>query len=356
MKMRDMKDMTRVGSERSIPSILPPPYTSTGARVQSLRKTSTSFTTTSELLVGPKHIRFLLHTHLLTSQSPYFRASLTGSFFESTTQSITLADVNVETFELLVLWLYQGCLSPPPMKDGKPAYYSLLNLWILADRLCFEGLRNYIIDLMSDLADSTNSVLTPSDTRILYEQISEESKIKELVLDLFAFKKTDKLLATHTDRWHAGFLRDLVVRLKKPCEQAMQRHNLHMWCPNTWHVTRACDSCRQVLPPRYGAVACDECGVVFCALCTQDDVGMASWEDGRQNAPLLVPMGDTFSNGGGADQLRYGEGERVAKMARCNGKARPVKFESCKPWRGSRCRIYHEHSETDSCGDVMMGR
>ena len=64
-----------------------------------------------------------------------------------------------------------------------------------------------IVDVMADLADSTNSVLTPSDTRILYEQISEGAAVRRLVLDLFAFKKTDKLLAEHEDAWHARFLR-----------------------------------------------------------------------------------------------------------------------------------------------------
>jgi hypothetical protein len=44
----------------------------------------------------------------------------------------------------------------------------------------------------------------------------------------------------------------------------------------------------------------------------------------------------------------------VAKLGRWVGKGR--KWESCKPWRGARCRVYHEHNETDACGDVFMGR
>lgn len=313
-------------------------------------------------MVGSRATAFQIHTSLLIKQSPYFRACLTGPFLESTQQSITLADVSVEMFELLVTWLYRAALIPAPFKDGKPAYYTLLNLWILADRLCFEGLRNYIIDLMADLADSTNSVLTPSDTRILYDQIGEEAKIRELVLDLFAFKKTDKLLDTHQDRWHAGFLRDLVVRLKKPCEQAMQRHQLSMWCPTTWHTTRACDNCRVILPPHYGAVGCDICACAFCVPCVQDGVDMASWEDGRpQSAPLSglktgassISLALSASEALVGEEPTYVEGDKIAKLRR-RGAGRKV--ESCKPWRGSRCRIYHEHRETDACGDVFMGR
>jgi hypothetical protein len=34
----------------------------------------------------------------------------------------------------------------------------------------------------------------------------------------------------------------------------------------------------------------------------------------------------------------------------------PRKWEACKPWRGARCALYHEHEETERCGDVFMGR
>ncbi|PSN62834.1 hypothetical protein BS50DRAFT_130571 [Corynespora cassiicola Philippines] len=312
----------RANSVTRIPTTLPPPYTSVTRNGGSIRTDAKNFSHTAELLVGPKQTRFLLHTSLLTSQSPYFRAALSGPFYESTTQSISLPDISLDTFELAVGWLYTGDVTPVPFKDGKPAYYSLLHLYIFADRFCFEALRNRVVDLISDLADSTNSVLTPSDTRILYDVLPATAPLRKLVLDLFAFKKTDKLLDTHADRWHAGFLRELCVRLKRPCEQSMQRHALRMWCPEAWHGTKACDHCRAVLPPRVGAVGCDECALAWCVRCVEEGVGMAGWEDGR------------------------GRGESVAKAR---------KWEACKPWRGARCVVYHEHQETEVCGDVFMG-
>lgn len=293
-----------------------------------LRTNATNFCTVAELLIGPKPVRFHLHTSLLTSQSPYFRAALTSSFLESTSQSISLPDVDVDTFGLLVGWLYSGTISPVPFKDGKPAYYALLHLWVLADRLCFEGLRNCVLDAISECADRTNSVPTPSDTRILYDAVPDGSggeKLRGLVLDLFAFKKTDRLLEEHQGRWHAAFLRDLVVRLKRPCEQALLRHRLRMWIPERWRETRACEACHVVLPPRYGAVVCDECCLAWCLRCVREGVGMAGWEDGRGRAG-----GDVLGKSG--------------------------KWETCKPWRGSRCRVYHEHEETERCADVFLGR
>ncbi|KAF2129974.1 hypothetical protein P153DRAFT_339343 [Dothidotthia symphoricarpi CBS 119687] len=304
-----------------IPTNLPPPYTWSGARSGQLRTSPTDLTTTTTLLIGPKPTPFHIHTLLLTASSPYFRAALTGPFLESRQNSITLPDIPVPHFQLLATWLYTSTLAPP-FKDGKPAYYTLLHVYALADRLCMEGLRNAVVDALCDVADATNSVPTPTDTRILYDGIRDSARVRELVLDLFAFKKTGRLLERHEEEWDAGFLRDLVVRLKSPVKQALVRHRLGMWWPASWGVTRACEGCRVVLVPRVGAVACEECCVAFCGGCVEVGVGMAGWDGAR----------------------RKGEG--------VGGKT----WEACKPWRGARCVLYHEHRETERCGDVFMGR
>ena len=340
--------MTRNTSPRSVgndPSRipfpnLPPPYTFKGSRPTQRGNTNlyltranvSDFTTTSTILVGPQLTAFQIQTSLLTSKSSYFRAALTGRFAESSNNSITLDDVPVDHFQLLVTWLYERAV-PIPYKDRKPAYYTLLHVYALADRLGLEGARNAIIDTISDLADETNSVLTPSDTRILYEDIRESAPIRTLVLDLFAFKKTDRLLELHAGLWHAEFLRDLTVHLKRPCTQAMQRHRLRMWCPMSWHTTRGCDYCGVVLLPRCGAVACDDCCVAFCTACVQGGVAMARWEVGRFEVV-----------------------EEEGTSGEENNGKKVKKWEACKPWRGARCALYHEHAETERCGDVFLGR
>lgn len=334
---------------------LPPPYTWTGTRAGELRyviyardavdtvadalisrANATDFTSTVMLYVGPKCCPFSIHASLLTTQSPYFRAALTGPFVESTTKTITLDDVSPDHFQLLVSWLYTSSI-PAPFKDGKPAYYTLLHLYSLADRLCMEGLRNAVVDLIADLADRTNSVLTPSDTRILYAGIRDSALLRDLVLDLFAFKKTDRLVEGHVDSWHAAFLRELCVLLKRPCAQALLRHRLRMWCPESWHGARGCDNCRGVLQPRVGAVACDDCCLSFCTRCVEAGVAMAGWDDGR-----------SIEEGYSGDAMGGARGDGKVRKTR--------KWEACKPWRGARCALYHEHEETERCGDVFMGR
>ncbi|EMD68643.1 hypothetical protein COCSADRAFT_178434 [Bipolaris sorokiniana ND90Pr] len=161
------------------------------------------FTPTSTILVGPKHTPFHLHTHLLTQHSSYFRAALGGPFIESTTNTITLSDISPSHFSLLVTHLYTSRI-PHPFKEGKPAYYTLLHSYALADRLGLEAARNAIIDTLSALADSTNSVPTPSDTWMLYDEIRENAPVRRLVIDLFVFKKTDRLVEGHPEEWHPG--------------------------------------------------------------------------------------------------------------------------------------------------------
>ena len=64
-----------------------------------------------------------------------------------------------------------------------------------------QALKNKIVDTIAALADDTNSVPTPDDTRVLYEEIEETTPLRKLVVDLFAIKKTDRLVETHEDSW-----------------------------------------------------------------------------------------------------------------------------------------------------------
>ncbi|EUC39294.1 hypothetical protein COCCADRAFT_31672 [Bipolaris zeicola 26-R-13] len=158
---------------------------------QSTRKTSNTtpymtkenaqeYTRTSTMLVGPKHTPFHLHTHLLTQHSAYFRAALLGPFIESSTSSITLSDISPSHLSLLVTHLHTTHIPHPLQRRKKPAYYTLLHTYALADRLGLEAARNAI----STLADTTNSVPTPS------------AYLGPLLI-FFVFKKTDRLVEGH---------------------------------------------------------------------------------------------------------------------------------------------------------------
>jgi len=257
----------------------------------------------AEITVGPKAVRFLIHQELLSQHSLFFDAALNGAFAEGLSQAINLADERVEAFEFFVAWLYtQRIENVSMMKDNKPTYFNLLELYELADRLSVEGLRNMVVDKLAQLADDTNSVLTPSDTHLLYERIRDTAPIRTLVLDLFVFKKTDNLLEKHQDDWHPEFMRDLVVKLKRSGFAAMRRHTMQPWKPASWSLTRACDVCRTVLRPHVSGNQCVCCCKAFCNACVVRGHGVVvDWP---------------------VDNI-------------------------CKPWRNM-CE-YHEHTDTPRC-------
>lgn len=237
-------------------------------------------------------------------------------------------------FEHVCLWMYAERLEDEDFfyKDGKPTYFTLLDLYALADRLALEGMTNALADRVASLAQKTNSVPTPSDTCILYETIRATAPLRALVLDLFVYKRTENLVATHPDPWHQAFLRDLVCRLKQPGRESLRRHDFRYEPDGAGGAgdggggagvmsvvgaggrrVRArvgrCEFCR-LRTSDY--LVCSGCGTVVCRGCVQD-----------------------------------------SESTECRSKERDKEKERgqrCKPWLRSMCP-YHEHEETERCWD-----
>ncbi|KAF2166202.1 hypothetical protein M409DRAFT_66695 [Zasmidium cellare ATCC 36951] len=264
-----------------------------------LRTAFRNFSGVATVVVGKPNDRarpqtqYLIHKELLTAASPFFAAALNSTFAEGLDQTVRLPEEKPESFEWFLQWLYTGTLTtqpttsdplatppphrastPPPLPHhphahahahptlhdialdgdlrntaGSPKYFLLLDLYALSDRLLTTPLSNHILTTIARLSESTNSVPTPSDTWILYDTIPSTSPLRTLILDLFAYKKTDKLLETHKDDWHPRFLRDLVVKLKRPGPEALERHSLVAWRPRSWSTSKACEGCKEVLKP-----------------------------------------------------------------------------------------------------------
>lgn len=300
-------------------------------------------------------VTYLIHKELLTSASPFFAAALNSTFAEGLDQTVRLPEEKPEIFEWFLQWLYTGSLTLPlpawqgpahlpphlmhshpntsswtaaalaqssPTTDGdlrnhagSPKYFLLIDLYGLSDRLLTSPLSNHVLSTIVRLSEATNSVPTPSDTRILYEQIRANAPLKNLILDLFAYKKTDKLLETHRDEWHARFLRELVVKLKRPGPEGVLRHELVAWRPSSYSSTRACEGCREVLKPGGSHEKCALCERAFCAGCVRRS--------------KVVGVGGVVADG----KVVLGEDTG-----------------GCKPWTGrGLCGRYHEHGEGEGC-------
>ncbi|KAL8982672.1 MAG: hypothetical protein Q9177_005201, partial [Variospora cf. flavescens] len=168
--------------------------------------TRSLFKTPLTITVGPASQAFHVHREALIAASPFFAACLNPAYaFRESAANATvhLPAARAVDFEFLVQWIYTGALDHEELDAADhPAYFRLIRLWLLADALQVEGCKNGVVDAMARVADRSNSVPTPDDTRTVFgpeEGVREGAGLRALVVDLFAWKKTDQLVEGHED-------------------------------------------------------------------------------------------------------------------------------------------------------------
>lgn len=178
------------------------------------------------LLVGPCATPLYVHESLLKKSSTFFSAALSPvyAFAESHTKTINLPEDRSEDVAYFLQWLYSSrSLRHPKLdelqilndKKQKPTFSLLLRLWTFADKYNIRHLQNDICDKLISVAERENACPNPGDTWTLYEEMNDGARIRDVVLDLFTWKRTEKLLEEHEDAWHEQFLRNLAVKMKK---------------------------------------------------------------------------------------------------------------------------------------------
>ena len=183
----------------------PPPKSSPLSSAYFLPSSPTRnlFKTIVTITVSPKRQPFYVHLESLCAVSPFFAAAFNKNynFAESRSATLNLPEARAEDFEYFVQWLYTQTLNHEELVGLHPAYFRLLRLYIMADAMGVTKLKNDVVDAIAALADSSNSVPTAEDTRMVYGEMSDTSLIRKLVLDLFLWKKTENLIETHPDSW-----------------------------------------------------------------------------------------------------------------------------------------------------------
>lgn len=153
--------------------------------------------------VGSERQAFQVHRELLCYSSPFFAAAFDKdhNFSESSSNSLAFPEIRAIDFEFLVQWLYSHSLAHEELDVPKPAHFKLIRLYILADMLQIEALKNEVIDTIIILCEKWNSVPNANDTWLIDEQTMPKTALRRLVIDLFVYKKTDQLVEKHEDPW-----------------------------------------------------------------------------------------------------------------------------------------------------------
>ena len=120
-------------------------------------------------IVGAEPVKqtFLVHKHLASAQSPFLKAAFDSEMVDGTTQTMRLEDVEVETFGILVHWMYKeevkaglGVFTNDLGKDDYD-FLTLAKAWKLAGRFLMPGLRN------ATMADMFNNRKIASDDSVI---------------------------------------------------------------------------------------------------------------------------------------------------------------------------------------------
>lgn len=185
------------------------------------RCVSSPFDSVTKVIVGPARrnpTTFYVHDTLLVASSPFFRACLTHSCEESVSGVIKLPTDRADTFSLFLQWLYHqhscslvnvpasqsshlldgssmlpdtpACpsITDTPVPRIAPKFFPYLRLYIFAFRYFLPfALKNAIVDRITQLADTYNSVPNIDDVKLLWDELPPGAKLRDLVLDLFTW-------------------------------------------------------------------------------------------------------------------------------------------------------------------------
>lgn len=138
-----------------------------------------------KILVGASKAQYFAHRSVLVDTSDFFRAALEGPWEESK-GVVELQEERSETFETYLQYAY--CSKIFVRKDGDISITSgewgpLVNLYILADFLKAEALKNDIIDGFIELWKETGRYPVGLAKRI-YRSTAEISPLRRFYVDL----------------------------------------------------------------------------------------------------------------------------------------------------------------------------
>jgi hypothetical protein len=151
------------------------------------------------ILVGEDQKRFVVHEHLLTHHSEFFRAALIGNFKEAKDKVVRLEDIDPFIFECFVHWLYYQRFPDASKNDDEELVKawgteeasttlatSLIKLYILADQCMVPRLKRAALDLAYHLFHMSASGGLPDDehAKCAFNHLQSEDPLCQLLVDV----------------------------------------------------------------------------------------------------------------------------------------------------------------------------
>jgi hypothetical protein len=124
--------------------------------------------------------KYCVHKDVITNASPYFMRVFDGQFKEAETKDLWLEDQDIAVIDLLLQWVYGGGgVREPGDEDRCDDVYSLLQLYVLANKICTERLMNDVMDILKEYFFDYNIL----EDMVIYtfKGTSEQSPMRKLL-------------------------------------------------------------------------------------------------------------------------------------------------------------------------------
>lgn len=126
--------------------------------------------------VGPRRKGFIVHKNIICEASKYFAMAFRGNIRKDHNGSIDLQDETPGAFALFVDYLYR---SEVPKGHSQTYIDNLYDLYIFAERICLNELRNMAMDQILDASLKYKQMTTIAQTTKVYRNTSTFSKLRE---------------------------------------------------------------------------------------------------------------------------------------------------------------------------------
>ncbi|KAH9215304.1 hypothetical protein DL95DRAFT_249351, partial [Leptodontidium sp. 2 PMI_412] len=117
---------------------------------------------------------FVVHKDFACHYSPVLEAAFNGNFIEGQTQEYKFYDTGEEATRLLVHWLYTQKLDTIVL--------TLIELWVLCERLIIPRLQNAIIHEIQCVTEHTNTIPV-SCFKYIYENTASNNPLRRIYVD-----------------------------------------------------------------------------------------------------------------------------------------------------------------------------
>ena len=175
---------------------------------------------------------FGMHRGLLRRASKFFQAELAPS--ETTesgvfTQVVVIKDENPEIFRRFKDWLYSKRIISGSETYKALAWSELIAMYTFGDRKGISRLQNSCVDAIIRKRDEGGLFPGQADVNTLWRASGQVSRLRRLLLDMFAAECNLKNALATNKVYHPGFLQGLVQTLYDMKEKQTIYDGVDFW-------------------------------------------------------------------------------------------------------------------------------